>query len=429
MKKLSYSKSDTMKLKPVDTTAPLSFFAKNGYYVVDNKIFLHKIYAMQEATKKHLGPADINWVFNNDAYQTLDWKNPPEISLSELYRIRAQQLREKYSYLILAFSGGGDSTNILDAFILNNIRLDEVVVYCNRSQCAGKYVPSLSEDPHNMNSEWDYLIEPKLKWLETVSPHTKISFADPFEQIKVEEPGDDIVELTVRHTVIRYRQQVALDEILLQRQDAHKNCAVILGINAPVLTRIKKHCFVQFVDAPVSSVSSDYTFKGLRRNVEFFYWTPDMPEIVSIQARALLDDLRRNPQSINLLRESKILGVNPNFQSDTEKLDQHYGNSTDRTVFVQSLDENRRRWTKQVLYPTYNSQSLQVAKNTSPCFNSEWQSWFFDNPHAKEIMDAHQSAVVAHQNLIDPRFLITKDSKVHDYYVFRSKMYHIGDFT
>lgn len=35
----------------VDTIAPFEHFAKNGYYTVGNKIFNHKIHALQEATR------------------------------------------------------------------------------------------------------------------------------------------------------------------------------------------------------------------------------------------------------------------------------------------------------------------------------------------------------------------------------------------
>jgi len=49
-------------------------------------------------------------------------------SLDFLYALRARQLREKYDYLVLYFSGGADSTNILKTFIDNNIFLDEIVM-------------------------------------------------------------------------------------------------------------------------------------------------------------------------------------------------------------------------------------------------------------------------------------------------------------
>ena len=80
-------------LAPVDSKTPFDCFAHNGYYIVDGKIFQHKIYAMQEATRKGLKPKDMIWVFNNDVYSKVDWKVSSGLPLTEWYRQRALQLR------------------------------------------------------------------------------------------------------------------------------------------------------------------------------------------------------------------------------------------------------------------------------------------------------------------------------------------------
>ena len=87
-------------LKIADTTAPLEFFVKNGYYIVAGKIFRHKMYAMQAASKLGIRPDQVVWVFNDKFYSALDWTQPSRIPLTTLYKIRAQQLRDKYDYLI-----------------------------------------------------------------------------------------------------------------------------------------------------------------------------------------------------------------------------------------------------------------------------------------------------------------------------------------
>lgn len=395
---------------PVDTLAPLSFFAKEGYYIVDKKIFRHKVFAMQEATRKKLKPKDITWVFNDHVYDALDWKTPSNTSLSELYRLRAQQLREKNDYLILAFTGGGDSTNILDAFVLNNIHIDEVVVGAYRSQTAGKYEVSLSTDAKNMLSEWDYLIEPRLKWLEKVSPRTKISIVDPFDNLERHDPNEDIATVTLKHNYIGYKRWKAVDDLLLERQAKHPNFSIIMGISPPVPTRVKKHFLVYFFDVATTVWGSDYTDKGLRRHVEFFYWTPDMPEIVSAQAHALLDNLKKHPRFINLIPQWQLSAT-----------------GQPKTLGINGYHEALRRWMKWVLYPTYDYRLLQVNKNTSPIAIPEWQSWFYDNPHSKEIVDPHTSGIKSYQSMIDPDFFKVRDGIVHDYHWYKSKFYHVGD--
>ena len=53
----------------------------------------------------------------------------PGLTISDLYRIRAQEIRDSYDYLVLNLSGGPDSMNILNTFVDNNIMLDEIVNY------------------------------------------------------------------------------------------------------------------------------------------------------------------------------------------------------------------------------------------------------------------------------------------------------------
>lgn len=396
--------------KPVDTMAPLSFFAGQGYYVVGKKIFRNKMYAMQEATRQRLGPLDIKWIFNNDIYDAMDWKVPLGISLNELYRLRAQQLRDKYSYLVLAFSGGGDSTNMLNAFINNNIHLDEVVVHWPRQSTAGRYTPNLSTDATNYSSEWDYLVEPKLKTLATVAPRTKITILDNLHDLAVEEPHENIVELSIRHTWNGIKRYQAWDDLLLARQAQFKNLAFIMGQAPPQITRIKKHVFVLFSEMQTHSYMSDYTHKGLQRNVEFFYFTPDMPEITREQAHAVLAELRANPKSVNNIPQSFI-----------------QNNQPEQEPWPRRNRENYRRWLKSVIYPSYNSNLLQVDKMEDAIHAPEWFSWFYKNPHAEEFVQSHFSAITAHQNIIDPSFFIKKKNTVVNYVPLQSKLYHIGN--
>lgn len=395
---------------PADTVAPLEVFAKNGYYIVDDKIFRNKIYAMQEATRKHLKPNDVKWVFNDNVYNKLDWKKPSGVSLLELYRMRAQQLREKYDYLILTFSGGGDSMQMLDSFVLNNIYPDEVVVHWARHQTSGKYIPNTSTDPTNLPSEWDFLVEPKLKWLEKVAPNVKITVYDNMVEMKPEEPLDDLMEITPKHTWNSTKRYRGFDDVLMARQEKHKNCAIVLGVSPPLVQRLDRHLLHVFSDGPANTYVSGYTSRG-PRTVEFFYWTPDMPEIVRDQCHVILSTLRSHPEFLSLIPEWNV------------------GKSSPRSVMLKAQHESRRRWLKSVLYPTCDWQALQVDKNNSPCHNSEWFSWIYTNPQSAEIIQPHRSAVASHQRLIDPDFFVERNGDVHDYCNYYTKPQYVGSLT
>ena len=68
-------------------------------------------------------------IHESDDFDNYTWSIEPTPSLKEIMKQRALQLRDTYAYLKLWFSGGGDSTTVLNTFIENNIHLDEICVY------------------------------------------------------------------------------------------------------------------------------------------------------------------------------------------------------------------------------------------------------------------------------------------------------------
>lgn len=103
-------------------------------------------------------------------FMQVDWKTEPTESLQELYRIRAQQIRDENEYVIVCYSGGSDSTNILETFYYNNIHIDEIVV-----------VGALSQDPEqgsdfNHNGDLYHNVFPTLTQMNF--PNTKITVLD-----------------------------------------------------------------------------------------------------------------------------------------------------------------------------------------------------------------------------------------------------------
>ena len=148
---------------------------KLGYYTVGSEKFFIKSQALIEATRTDKFP---QWHFNNEVFDQLEWTREPEISLEELYRRRAQQLRERYDWIRIEASGGGDSTTAIYSFLLNGIHLDEVVFRYPKQGEKG-----VSQDPFNTKaenalSEWNYAAQPLLDWIATHYPKTKITIHD-----------------------------------------------------------------------------------------------------------------------------------------------------------------------------------------------------------------------------------------------------------
>jgi hypothetical protein len=146
-----------------------------GHYIVDGKLYYSKSHALYESSVSN---KKIEWSFNNEVWENFSKNRLPILGktpLDTLYKERAQQLRDKYDYLILNYSGGPDSHNILMTFINNNIHLDEVYVKYSHSVESKLYTPNTTvTGAENIFSEWDFCIKPTLEWLAKEHPSIKI---------------------------------------------------------------------------------------------------------------------------------------------------------------------------------------------------------------------------------------------------------------
>lgn len=58
-----------------------------------------------------------------------DWTREPLESIQSMIDRRCQQIRQQWSYVALWFSGGYDSQTILDSFVRQGLRIDELLTY------------------------------------------------------------------------------------------------------------------------------------------------------------------------------------------------------------------------------------------------------------------------------------------------------------
>jgi hypothetical protein len=168
----------------VDEVAPFEVFSKNGYYTVGNKIFNFKFNALVESTRTG---TEVKWHFHEDIFSKMSWRSRDSVGLDQLYKIRAQQIRDKYDYVVLAFSGGADSHQILKTFIKHNIKLDELIVDWSIKHVDKILNVNNSTDPSNFYSEWELCIKPTLEWVRINCPDIKISLLDSTEVLSAED--------------------------------------------------------------------------------------------------------------------------------------------------------------------------------------------------------------------------------------------------
>jgi hypothetical protein len=98
-----------------------------GYYKLGNI----KTYSKYDVMVKTNDPYTVTWHYNDDFFSQFDWTKEPDESIETLYRKKAEQLRKDYDYIILMYSSGSDSDNILETFVRNDIKLDEVCSLVN----------------------------------------------------------------------------------------------------------------------------------------------------------------------------------------------------------------------------------------------------------------------------------------------------------
>jgi hypothetical protein len=111
--------------------------------------------------------SSISFFAFSDSFYSYSWDIEPTESWEELLLQRALLLREKYKYLKLWFSGGADSTTVLNTFLRNNIYIDEIVVY--RFAINDNFL-------NKSNHEIDNYTTPFLKNLNNILINTKITY-------------------------------------------------------------------------------------------------------------------------------------------------------------------------------------------------------------------------------------------------------------
>lgn len=144
-----------------------------GWYEVGTHRFYNKIEAVLAHKQLNL---PIRWNYNDAEYDAWDWTREPDRNLEDLYAERAWDIRNRYDYLVLHFSGGSDSANVLETFIRNKIPLDEILTRGSISQSSGRkgIVPATDIYSECLNQAL-----PLAQWAkENHYPNLKISVID-----------------------------------------------------------------------------------------------------------------------------------------------------------------------------------------------------------------------------------------------------------
>jgi hypothetical protein len=308
-------------------------------YQVGEEKFNNKMMAVLKASEKKL---PIRWIFHDEVWDNFSKNNLHLLgkhSLDYLYAQRAKQLRETYDYLILHYSGGSDSHNILMTFLNNDIPIDEIFVRRSEKVDSKMYTPNcIDTSAKNIFSEWDYVIKPQLDWIKNNRPNIKITLGDQF--------SIDPTTIYNDNTMIdRFGQftgwvEMGRSSLIVESDrkltDQGKRVANIYGIDKPMVIIKDKKFYMFFTDNAVDAANKT-SGSG---NSELFYYAKDMPILIFEQAYSMYKYFSLN-KSMRYLIDLNLIKRN-----DHTRL---------KTVF---------ELTKQIIYSTWDSNKFQTDKPT-----------------------------------------------------------------
>jgi hypothetical protein len=273
-----------------------------GYYTCNGLEFDSKI---QAAIYANQVKNPIVWHFNNEVFDNYDWSIEPEESLDTLYDQRARELRESYDYVILSYSGGADSHNILMSFIRQGLLIDEIIVnVMTKGSKSYTVIDSTNTNPINAAAEHDLQTVPRLKEVEHLIPRTKITILDLTDNL-IEElttVGDASWILNKKEglnplgsTRFNYLHFIEVRK----RFDKEKKVCLILGIEKPRTFVADNVLHMRFSDRSANIVTvAEYYKEYTNSKVEFFYWSPKCCRMLAKQAHTIKHFINAFPEKL-----------------------------------------------------------------------------------------------------------------------------------
>ncbi len=258
-----------------------------GYYKAGDKLYSNKFDAVMAA---QLTNTPVSWNFFDEQLSKVNWTVEPELSLNTLYKMRAQQIRDQYDYIIVFCSGGSDSNNVIRTFLNNNIRVDEVMALAPMSGLKNWDFNKRNTNEDNTISETRFALFPILSEIANTNPNIKITVNDFFEDIlnykdeywAYQACGNIVTVLTSHFTnVTKFKH---INDML----QAGKRVGLIYGTDKPIV-KIAQNGDMNFIlgDAGINYLNMPAEREHPNLDRVLFYWTPDLPEIMVKQAHVV----------------------------------------------------------------------------------------------------------------------------------------------
>jgi hypothetical protein len=369
----------------------------NSFYKVGQTVFYSKTLALFEATKLNIHPS---WHFADDIFSTVKWNNGSVENINDLYKSRARQLREKYDYLVLMYSGGADSRTILESFLSQGLLVDELLVCWPREITQGRYKVSTDKSATNMLSEFDLVVKPDLEYISKNYPAIRITLKDWSTDVATDTAElieDDWYSINDHMNPGVFKKYTVISDTEKSMIDAGKKSATIWGVDKPQIAYKDGNIYVYFLDKLANTRSSD---NHNNRISELFYWSPDMPNIVHGQARLVYEYFIKHPEKLKLVDWTDSSGHN----------------KSELNLILKSI-----------IYPNWHPGRFQADKSTSTT-TAELDTWFFKDYNYTRYFQSWQSGLTNIAKAVDIKYhqKSAKANKFEGWVGFISPFYLLG---
>ena len=275
---------------------------KLGYYQHNGNDYPNK----WEALANCPAGEHVHWNFNDEIYSKYDWSKEPIHDLYELYKMRAIQIREEYDNVIVYFSGGIDSVCAIRSFLDNNIKVDAVIMYGTWNfKDAEKYAFNLEQFNIGMPLLKEYQ---KIQDFELILLDTYQFYHNYVDESWIYSTGQLC-------TPAVYINGFFHQDAKIQRYLMSGSTCFVRGMEKPRVMYDQHLGKWQagFLDTSfLGSPSGELAIKNKWDLVEYFFWSPNLPELAIKQARIVYNYISKLVNAKELFKKHD----NKNYSTD-----------------------------------------------------------------------------------------------------------------
>ena len=261
-----------------------------GFYTVGSNFKTYsKLLAIEEMRRTG---CHLEWHFNEHTYKNFDWKTEPPQSLKQLYQERAQRIRDSYDYIVLWYSGGADSRCMLQTFLDNNIKIDEIANFVNYDADPDRHNVLNEEIFFNALPHIDEVLDrhPGIqhrvvdisKIIADIYLRPDVKF-DYIYNIKGIMSANSLARSYIREYVDGYKATI----------DSGKRMCFLWGAEKPRLLKLDGVWNTCFLDVFSETNLRLQSMSDLGYFDEWFFWAPDTAPIVAKQSHILMKAMKK----------------------------------------------------------------------------------------------------------------------------------------